>query len=329
MNKIYKKYSFRLPVVPSNVSLKLLFYVLLTVFIAACGGGGGEDSGVTITPAVPASLTLVVDDQDISIEENAPAIILVNVNYTGSKTLVATLSDVNIDGLSVSQSQEVNNFEITLLASDLTGSFEETGELTITVSDGTVSDTTTVAIRSSNTSYLQLVEQTSLEIEALESFDVSDEFTKVTLYAADKAYLYGLMTYDEKVAWLEDMGLLLADIQSTATIEAQEILVGILEQQTELSESDAISLSNQAMDSLAAAGAKFDSLSTAIDSLSIPNFTSLASFKITQYQGQYSLFYGNDAYGVETNNEWTFAEKWALLERLLSFAPQSCPVNNV
>ncbi|MEP1448936.1 MAG: hypothetical protein ABJK37_22720 [Paraglaciecola sp.] len=313
-----------------NVTTGLL--VLWGLALSACGGGGsGSTTANSTTPVTPqpvATLSIEVAELAVSMADTEQKVVPVTVTYTGTKTLTAELSDVNIEGLSKSQSPNEGNFELTFAAGDLLGKIEETAEVTVTVTDGTLTDSATLTISLSNTSLLQLMDKTSAKFDALDTFDVSDELSNITAYVADKAYLYGRLTHDEKGPWLTDMHSLVSTIQSTVASQTKDLLAAVLNQRNELTETDAISLINQANDVLSAAGSEFDQLSEQINALDVPNLTPLETFVISQYNGQFSLFYGNNAYGSETNNQWLFAEKWLLLNTLLPFNTQSCPTNN-
>jgi hypothetical protein len=329
MNDLYKKHSHLLS---RNYLLKGVSQLFIIGLLTACGGGGsGSSAPTTSTPVTPqpvATLAIEVGELAVSIADADEKTVPVTVTYTGTNALTAELSDVNIEGLSISQSQNTGTFELTFTANDLLGTIEKTAELTVTVTDGSLTESTVLNITSSNTSLLQLMDKTAAELDALDTFDVSDELTNITMYVADKAYLYGLLTHAQKITWLTDMSSLVSAIQSTVTSETKDLLAAVLNQRHELTETEAISLINQAKDVLRAAGSEFNPLSEEINALDMPNLTPLETFTINQYNGQFSLFYGNNAYGAETNEQWLFAEKWLLLNKLIPFNTQTCPANN-
>ena len=307
---------------------KTVLLLLLANLLAACGGGGSGNSTTPVTPQPIATLSIEVAELALSISDTEQKVVPITVTYTGTKALTTELSDVNIEGLIISQLQNEGNFELTFTAGDLLGKIEQATELTVSVTDGTLTESATLTITSSNTSLLQLMDKTTAEFDALDTFDVSDELANIATYVADKAYLYGVLTHDEKTTWLADMNSLISAIQSTVTSETKDLLTTVLNQRNELTETDAINLINQAKDVLRAAGSEFNQLSEQINALDVPNLTPLETFVINQYNGQFSLFYGNNAYGAETNEQWLFAEKWLLLDKLIPFNTQSCPANN-
>ncbi len=300
--------------------------------LSACGGGGSEteapETPTSTSPPPPAATLTVNTGEDIDLAEQSSTTTVIDINYTGSKSLNATITDTGITALTTNYTLNSNTIELETTLGALSGKETEFGEITITISDGSVSDNVTVSVTALNTSFTEKMVDIDNAIENASSINVSKELSNISLYLADKAYLYGIIDDTEKRQWVNDMNAQADSIQDSLKEEVEALFTRITEQRSTLTETELESLFNDANTSIAGLGDIFTPVLQSYASLSVPNFTTPDALVLTLKDNESSLFYGNTTIGSGTIDNWTFFDNYEILSRLLPRDTELCIANN-
>jgi hypothetical protein len=157
---------------------------------------------------------------------------------------------------------------------------------------------------------------------------VAVELDGLSVYVADKAYLYGIMSYDEKTVWLNNIKELASTIQSDELTVLKNSYSELLINTSVNSEAEATLVLDDIEELLLSTGNKFKSITDQYYELSIPNFIAPTELSLNLYKNNYSLFYGNTELGKVIDDIWVFDAKWRLLEDLIPFSGSLCTTSD-
>lgn len=296
--------------------------------LTACGGGGSESSPPTSIEPTPDPTLSMDSSSGITVSENSSAQASISVNYTGNESLEMSFAEPNLDALTTRVSLSGSTLSISIDADELLGHAEETGTLQVTVSAGSLSETAEISITALNTSLDNVLSDIAQQAENADSLSVSGELHNISTFLADKAYLYGILTNDEKSDWLlrqnEDSDLIELDVRDQLTTN----LDAILSQQETLTESEVLSMLNDAREELYESGNLFMPILDNYAALSVPNFSIPDGLVISSTGSGYSLFYGNPAVGSGTADNWSFSGDFSILSKLIPSNGTLCFASN-
>jgi len=321
-----------------NTTFLKLVAVTTAITLSGCGGGGTETSApdpepVTTAPAptpapTPVATLSLNAPNSITVNERSDAQVTVDIDYTGSEALSATLSDVSIDNISLERNLREESLVLTISAAELTGLATESDAMIITITDGTLSESVEVNVTAKNTSFSEVVSAATEALDGLDSINVTGEVENISIYLSDKAYLYGIIDNNEKEEWLATTVGLADSAQNSIKQTSGELYTAIIENRDTLTETEAEQQLRSANESLNNAGDAFAPIINAYESLAVPNFTVPDYLALTNFDGQYSLFYGNPAVGTGTSTDWSFSTDFQLLSELLPLDSTLCLADN-
>jgi hypothetical protein len=298
--------------------------------ITACGGGGTETptpQTSVVTPVVEDATITISSTSELSVAESDSLGVTLDIDYTGDKSLSVSIAN-NVDGLSLEHEIDASTLHITLEGENTSGLLSNSGNIVLTVTDGTATEESSIPVTLVNTSFQLALNEIERVRDVLSSADLSKELTNINLYLADKAYLYGLLDFNEKNAWLEDMDTLLASIESTSVSLITDAYDNILTQKSTITETDALNMLGDISTLNSEVSDSFSPILEEYASLSVPNFTIPSELQLTFFYDKYSLFYGNTKVGSTIDGEWVFNDDLKLLEKLLPFNSTLCTVTN-
>jgi hypothetical protein len=317
--------------------------------LAACGGGGSESTPTTQTSNTDNSTdnpvssptdnsadnsvgntVATVATLDISstplihISESTSNSFAIQADYSGTSGLSINLESLEIKGINISYSRTQDGFDFTVDADDMNFALESSGNIKITVTDGTLSDEITIPITVKNTSFAILKGSIEKTLTELDQISITNELDGLSVYVADKAYLYGIMNYKERSEWLNDIKSLTSTIQTDELAGLRNRYSELLGNTDVMNEVDAISTLEDIKESALTVGEKFKPIIDKYNTLSIPNFQAPTELSLNLYENNYSLFYGNSALGAVIDDTWVFNTEWVLLQKLIPFNGSLC-----
>jgi hypothetical protein len=296
-----------------------------------CGGGGeSTPSQATVSPVVEeapqvqATLSLSTFIAT-TISENQSKTLSLSTSYTGNKPLSVVIAGAT-DEVIISSTKSDSGFVFEISVSELMGKLEEELDITVTVTDGDISESTDLVLMTVNESLLNKYIQIEQIIDDLDSYSASLELSNVVTYLIDKAYLYGKVSYEEGLV-LNGNLTELAQTSSDNTIDtAAQIYASIITQKNDVTETEVLTLITQAEEVLSNSVGAYPALLIELNKLFLPTIPIFSEFHLSQFEGEFSLFYGNPNYGEIVNEAWQFKADWTFLEQLLSTTTSSCLV---
>lgn len=298
-----------------NTLIKLIA-LPLALFLIACGEGSETSPpNTSINPSSP-KLSLTANSE-VKVNENSSAEALISINYNGNEQLKATMEPSSIESLSTDLIFSGNTLKVIAKVGEMSGMIAEYDTLNITVTAGHLSQSVEVPAFAFNISYEDEIKYIEREHGQIRTFAVSKELENISTYLADKAYLYGMLTYDEKEEWLRYQNTNAQMIEQEVRGYVLLALEDILENHKDMTEIEAVDAYNKAMSAFYASYESFMPLLVSYQDLSVPNFTTPSSLAISNTYNGYSLFYGNRDIGSFNNEQWRFHSDYEILALLL------------
>jgi hypothetical protein len=324
---------------------KLLLASAISLCLSACGGGGGSESstptaggsnptnpstgddtstggGDTTPPATGETATLSVSSsvQSVDADELTSRTVTFQVDYTGDNTLNYA-ANASIDALTVT----ANDTGLTISIDDITD-YQEQGEVTVTVSDGEIEDSLTIAVTVSNTSLItdttnMLVSTANMKLHYDRDISVQNV---LTYYYEIGALLGEVSTADANT----ELALLNADLtqlqlDASAAIDAVDItLTGALGGGT-ITEGDLASQVTVIEDinsSYASAVEQAIEQARGATSNTVPSIPLDTLFATSGY----SVFVGNTELGEFSGDVFTFSSSYEFLQELVAADTAVC-----
>jgi hypothetical protein len=307
--------------------------------LVGCGGGGESNpSQSTVTPAVveapqvqapqvQATLSLSTFVAT-TISENQSQTLSLSTSYTGNKPLSVVITGTTNE-VNISSTKSDSGFVFEISVSELMGKLEEELEITVTVTDGDISESTDLVLMTVNESLLNKYIQIEQITDNLDAYSASVELTNVVTYLVDKAYLYGEVSYEEGLLLNGNLTELVQTTSDNTIDTSAQIYASILTQQNDVTETEVLTLITQAEEVIFNSGGVYPALLIELNKLLIPTIPIFSEFHLSQFEGEFSLFYGNQNYGEVVNEVWQFKADWTFLEQLLSTTTSSCLVAQI
>tara|TARA_Y100001934_G_C12366391_1_gene783734 strand:- start:290 stop:1330 length:1041 start_codon:yes stop_codon:yes gene_type:complete len=308
-----------------------------SIALSGCGGGSSSDGGSTTpttppsgtTPPVTSTPTLSLSGPtSIETNEGETRSATIDIDYTGSDSLSVDISSPSIEGMGVDYSVSGGKLTLTLVTPLLVGADKETGTLSVQVGDGEVSDSIDIGITAINTSFSDVINTAISKQDSINNINVSDEISNISIFLADKAYLYGALDNEEKNDWLSDINAQAMTVEDNVKSTLGSVYGDIASNVEGLTESQLLEKIDEAEVIVSDSGSSFAPVIESLNTLSTESLTLPDSLTLTVTESGASLFYGNPSVGSGEVDSWTFHSEFSLLAKLLPTDAPLCIADN-
>lgn len=303
-------------------SIKYTMLVVLIPIMTACGGGGSEtspstSSSPTSQPATPTiSLSLSTSQSAVSMNEGTTTSATLDIAYNGSKTLNVSVQSSSAD-ITTSATKE----KVDISSADIDGADINT-TLTVTVSDGTLSDTATIQVEIVNNSLVTGKSTLTSLIASHEQFILSPRVaTGISDYFIDIGALVDNITEDEATLLQQSVHGAIDDAYSTLDLKIINAQADLISQSNagDLTDSSLAELTEYVND---AAKVFLNELNIALSQATQPVSNLVPSVAVEQFSavpdsGNLSLYIGSASFGSVSGSSFAFYEQYAFLQAII------------